>query len=255
MLAVERALRGYQLVIELGQRQPRRQYRVLNVVEPIVAAGDPASLGRPALGPWIWRVDADVDDFRLLDTPFANDTEAFVVPVRIGDQVDRDHDPERAGKFERLEIAAERDPFAMLAQTLFVNRFEANEHVFEAEFFPEAEHLLVAQQYVAAGFEVIFLANAGADDRLAEFHAVPLLYEGDVVDDEDTGLADRPHVLDDALRAHHAIAATVEGPGAAEGAVPRTASREFDGGAGIEGTEKIFAAMAQKIACRHQIVE
>src|SRR5262249_61826495 len=149
MLAVERALRGYQLVIELGQRQPRRQYRVLNVVEPIVAAGDPASLSRPALGPWIWRVDADVDDFRLLDTPFANDAEAFVVPVRIGDQVDRDHDPERAGEFERLEIPAQRNPLAMLAQTFFVDRLEADEHVFKPELSPEAKHLLLPHQHVA----------------------------------------------------------------------------------------------------------
>ena len=99
------------------------------------------------------------------------------------------------------------------------------------------------------------LADAGADDRLADLHPVPLLHEGDVVDDENTRLADRPEILDDALRADHAIAAAVEGPGAAEGAVPRAAAREFDRGAGIERAEKIFPAMAQQIACRHQIVE
>src|SRR5262249_55468947 len=164
---------------------------------------------------------------------------------RIGDQVDRDHDPERAGEFEGLEIAAQRDPFAMLAQTLFVNRLEADEHVFEAEFPPETEHLLVAQQHVAAGFEVILLADAGADDRFAEFHAVPFLDEGDVVDDEDARLADRPQVLDDTLRTDHAIAAAVKSPSAAEGAVPRAAARELDRGTRIERAEKIFAAMAQ----------
>src|SRR6516162_3236507 len=217
---------------------------MLNVVEPIVAAGDQASFIRPSFGPRIGGVDADVDHFGLLDTPFANDAEALTVPVRIGDQVDRYHDPERAGEFERLEIAAERDPFAVPAQAFFVERLEADEHVFETELSPEAEHLLVAQQHVAAGLEVILLADAGPDDRLADRHPVALLHECDVVDDEHTRLADRPEVLDDALRADRAIAAPVKGPGAAEGAVPGAAPRELDRGAGVERAEEIFPAMA-----------
>ena len=62
--------------------------------------------------------------------------------------------------------------------------------VLQPEGFPETEHLLVAQQHVAAGFEVIALFDAGAGDRLAEFHRVALMDKGDVVDDEDPGLAD-----------------------------------------------------------------
>src|SRR6516164_362762 len=143
----------------------------------------------------------------------------------------------------------------MLAQTLFVDRLEADEHVFEAELSPEAEHLLVAQQHVAAGLEVVLLADAGADDRLSDLHPMPFLYKGDVVDDEDTRLADRPEILDDAVRTDDAIAAAVEGPSAAKGAVPWAASREFDRGAGIERAQEIFPAMAQQVACRHQIVE
>src|SRR6516162_5463249 len=207
---------------------------MLNVVEPIVAAGDQASFIRPSFDPRIGGVDADVDHFGLLDTPFANDAEALTVPVRIGDQVDRYHDPERAGEFERLE---------------------ADEHVFETELSPEAEHLLVAQQHVAAGLEVILLADAGPDDRLADRHPVALLHECDVVDDEHTRLADRPQVLDDALRADRAIAAAVERPGAAKGAVPWAAPRELDRGARIERAEKISSAMAQEVARRHQIIE
>src|SRR6516225_2828771 len=144
MLAVEGALGGHQLSVELGERQPRGQNRVLDVVEPIISAGDLASRGCPAFGPGIWRVDADVDDFGQLDTPFTNDPEALMVPVRVRDQVDGDHDPERAGEFERLEIAAERDPFAMLAQSFFIDRLEADEHVLEPELSPQTEHLLVA---------------------------------------------------------------------------------------------------------------
>ena len=52
-----------------------------------------------------------------------------------------------------------------------------------------------------------------------------------------------------------AIAAAIEGPGAAEGAIPRAAARELDRGAGIEHADKILAAVAQQVARRHQIVE
>src|SRR4029077_19791296 len=180
-----------------------------------------APLGRPAFGAGIGRVDADVDDLGQIQTPFADDAEALVVPVRIGNQVDRNHDPERAGEFERLEIAAKRDPFAVLAQPLLVDRLEADEHVFEAELSPETEHLLVAQQYVAARFEVILLADAGADDRFGDLHSVSLLHKSNVVDDKHTGFADRAQVLDHALRTDYPVAAAVKGPGTAEGAVPR----------------------------------
>src|ERR1700736_5930611 len=51
------------------------------------------------------------------------------------------------------------------------------------------------------------------------------------------------------------IASAVKGPGAAEGAIPRTAARKLDGGAGIQRPEKIFPTMAQQIARRHQIIQ
>src|SRR5207244_5180185 len=121
--------------------------------------GDPVAFGDPAFSPGIGCVDADVHDFGEVDAPFADDPEALVVPVRIGDQIDCDHDPERAGIFERLEIATERDPLAMLAQSLFVDRLEADEHVFEPELSPESKYVLVAQQHVAAGLETIFLTD------------------------------------------------------------------------------------------------
>src|SRR5271169_1907995 len=94
-----------------------------------------------------------------------------------------------------------------------------------------------------------------ADDRLADFHAVPLLHEGDVVDDKDLRFADRSEILDDPIRADQPIAAAVKGPCAAKGAVPRTASRELDRGTRIERAEKIFASMAEQVARRQQIIE
>ena len=46
------------------------------------------------------------------------------------------------------------------------------------------------------------------------------------------------------------VAAAVEGPGAAERAVPRAAARELDRGAGVEYADEILAAMAQEVARR-----
>src|SRR5262249_12805526 len=86
-------------------------------------------------------------------------------------------------------------------------------------------------------------------------HAMLLADEGDIIDDEDAGLADGGEIGDDLLRAAQAIGAAIEGPGAAEGAVPGTAARELDRGTGIERAEEIFAAMAQQVACRAQRVE
>src|SRR5271169_2633722 len=99
------------------------------------------------------------------------------------------------------------------------------------------------------------LTDAGADDRLADLHSVPLLHKGYVVDDEHSRFADRSEILDDPIRADQPIAAAVEGPCAAESAVPRTASRELDRGTRIERAEKIFAAMAKQVARRQQIIE
>ena len=63
MLAVEDLLGGYQFFVELGARQLGRQNRMLNVVEPVIAARDASAVAEPALGPRIGRVNADVDDF------------------------------------------------------------------------------------------------------------------------------------------------------------------------------------------------
>ena len=138
----------------------------------------------------------------------------------------------------------------ILAQALLVDRLEAEEHVFEAERLPELEHLLVAQQHVAARLEVVFLADAFPGDRLADGEAVLGLDEGDVVDDEDARLPDRRQLLDHALGADQPVAAAVERPGAAERAIPRTAARELDRGGRIEDADEILAPMTQQVARR-----
>ena len=106
MLGVEHALGVQQLPIETRQRQLRRQHGVLDVEQAVVAGREPALLGEPALRAGIRRVDADVHDLRHFEAPFADGGEALLVPVGIGDEVDRHLDAERAGEFERLEIAA-----------------------------------------------------------------------------------------------------------------------------------------------------
>ena len=70
VLAIKHTLRIEQLTIENRQRQPGRQHCVLNVEQPIVARVQTTLIGDPAFGSWIGSVDADVYDFRDLETPF-----------------------------------------------------------------------------------------------------------------------------------------------------------------------------------------
>ena len=164
-------------------------------------------------------------------------------------------DAERAGEFERFEIAPERHALAIFLQSLVVDRFEPEKHVGDAELLPEAEHVLVAQQHVAAGFEIIFFLDPGARHRLAKLEPVALVNEGDVIDDKDARLADRAQILDDPLRADETIGAAVKRPGAAERTIPRTAARKLDRCARVEHAEKIFSPMPQQVARRQQRVE
>src|SRR5215472_8007229 len=255
MLAVKGLLGSHQLIVKLGERQPCRQNRMLNVVKPVVAADDASALADPAFRPGIGCVDTDVDDFGQLQPPFADDAEPLAVPFGIGDQIYQDIDPERAREFQCLEIATERDPLAEFLQSLLIDRFDPEKHVFEPELLPEAKDFLMAQQHIAAGFEVIPFLDAGTGDGLADLHPVPLLQKSDIVDDKDTRLPDRPQILDRLFRRDQPIAPAIKGPGAAKRAIPRTAARKLDRGTGVEGPEKIFPAMAQQIACRCQIIE
>src|SRR5436305_2082550 len=107
---------------------------------------------------------------RPMDLEGAPHPKALAVPVRVGDQVDRDVDAERASEFERLEIEPERHALAVFLQPVFVDGFEPEEYVGHPESLPEPEYLLIAQQNVAAGFQVIALLYAGPGDCLAKRH-------------------------------------------------------------------------------------
>ncbi len=88
---------------------------------------------------------------------------------------------ERAGELKGLEIAPERNAFAVLAQTFLVDCLDAEEHEFDAELFPEREHLFVPQQHVAACLQIVLLADALTRDRFADGKAVPVVDEGNIV--------------------------------------------------------------------------
>src|SRR5262249_57199438 len=205
--------------------------------------------------PGIRGVHRDVHHLGDLAAPLAHDAEALAVPARIGNDVDGDVDVDRARELEGLEVLGEAHPLAELAEALLVDRLDAEEHDLEAELGPELEDLLVAKEDVAAGLDVVALLDAPARDRLADRHAVLGLDEGDVVEDEEPGLADAGDLLHRALRRLHAIAPAVEGPGAAERAVPGTAPAELDGRARVELADEVLAAMAQEVARRQHGIE
>src|SRR5262249_30688721 len=89
----------------------------------------------------------------------------------------------------------------------------------------------------------------------ADRHAVLALDEGDVIEDEEPGLADAGDLLDGPLRRLHAVAAAVEGPRAAERAVPGTAPAELDGRARVELADEVLPPVAEQLARRQEVVE
>src|SRR5262249_16063666 len=173
-----------------------------------------------------------------------------LVPVRLCDNVDRHADLKRASELQRLEIASKRNAFAKLSQAFLVDCFDAEKNLSEAELLPEFKHLLVAEQDVAACFQIESLADSLSRDRLTDLKAMPFLNECDIINDENARLCDRSQVLDDAFRVEQPVAAAIEGPGAAERAVPRATARELDSRARVERADEIFAAVAQAVACR-----
>src|SRR5206468_6179074 len=133
---------------------------------------DTARLCVPCLRARVGRVDRDVHDLGDLQAPLADHFESLAVPVGIGDQVDRDHDAERARELEGFERAAEGDPLAILAQPLLVDGFEPQEHVAQPQAGPELEDIPIAQQHVASGLQIVLLADSAARDGLADLEAV-----------------------------------------------------------------------------------
>ena len=96
---------------------------------------------------------------------------------------------------------------------------------------------------------------ATSSDRLANLHAVFGMHKGHIIDDEYAGFANLSQLRGHNLGTDAAIGAAIKRPSAAESAVPRTATREFDRCAGIECADEIFAPMPQQIAGRTDFVE
>jgi len=70
-LAAQQQLRAHEFRIELGQWEPGRHHRVLDVVKAIVEAREAAGLALPAFRAGIRRVHTDIDDLRNLEAPLA----------------------------------------------------------------------------------------------------------------------------------------------------------------------------------------
>src|SRR5207249_8136369 len=115
----------------------------------------------------------------------------------------------------------------------------------QAEPLPVLEDLVVAQQHVAARLQVVLLAHAALLQLAADREAVLGVDEGHVVHDEDVGLGDAREVLGGGLRRGSAVRAAVEGPRAAERAVPGAAARQLGGGARIEDADEVLVAAAR----------
>src|SRR5262252_81604 len=75
------------------------------------------------------------------------------------------------------------------------------------------------------------------------------------VDNEHVGFLDLRQVVHDGFRGALAIAPTIEGPGAAEGAVPRTAAGKFNRRTWVQHANKILVAFASEITGREVLVE
>src|SRR5262249_8813938 len=148
---------------------------------------------------------------------------------------------------DRLEVLAGGRALAMELEPLLVERLDAQEHVVEAEPLPVREDLLVLDQHVAAGLQEVLLLDPPALDLPAHREAVLGMDEGHVVYQEHVGLADARQVLGRRLRRGLPIAAAVEGPRAAERAIPGTAARELGRGARVEDADEVLVAPSAEV--------
>src|SRR5262249_37783132 len=157
---------------------------------------------------------------------------------------------QRASELQRFEIFVERHALSIAFETFLIYRLEPEEHGVQTEPFPKFEHLLIAQQHIAARFEVITFPDAAARNRFSYLHTVLGLDERYVIHDENAGLADLRQLFDSALWCFYAVVASVERPRAAKYAVPRATSAEFDGSGRIELADEIFPAMSRQMSSR-----
>ena len=144
----------------------------------------------PGFRAGIWSVDADIDDLGNFQTPVAHNLEAFAVPRGISNEVNCDIYVERASELQCFEIFGKCDALSVTFQSLLVDRFKTKEHGIQAKPLPEPEDFLVAQENIAARFEVITLLDSTAGNRFSKPHTMLGLNERYVVHDKNSGLAD-----------------------------------------------------------------
>src|SRR5437762_1210652 len=251
----EHALAFHKFLVKFRERQLGRQHRVLDVEQPVVAGRKTTRFGMPGFRAGIRRINADINDLGNFQAPVAHDLEAFAVPRGIGNDVDCNIYVERAGILECFKIFGECDALSVTLQPLLVDCFKTEEHGIQAESLPKFEDLLVAQEHIAARFEIVTFPDSAAGDRFAKLHTVLGLNEGYVVHDKNSRLADLCQFFDRALWCLHAVVATVERPRTAEDTVPWTAPAKLDGSSRIELAYKIFPAMSNDIARRQEIIQ
>ena len=184
MLLIENLLSAHELFVEAIERQPGGKDGVLHVKETVIARREVARFGDPSFRARIRGVDGDMHDFGDRQRPFADGFKVALVPIRVGDDIHGGMDIQRAGAFERFDIFFHRDALAVALQTFVVDRFDPEEHIFQAEAFPEFEHFLVSDENIAARLEVILFLDVALLDFAGKSETMVGLNERNIVNDE-----------------------------------------------------------------------
>src|SRR5262245_9528781 len=117
------------------------------------------------------------------------------------------------------------------------------------------EHLLVAQEHVTTGFEIVLLVHTAALNLARQREASLWIDESHIVNDEHIGLTGLLQVYHRPFRIDLTIATSIKSPGAAEGTIPRAPTGKLDRGARIERADEILATPRQQIASGSNIVQ
>src|SRR5215469_193167 len=132
----------------------------------------------------------------------------------------------------------------MFLQPFFVDRFDAQEHVFQAQGLPEGENVLVPEEGVATRLQIVSFLETLPGDGVADLKSVLGLNEGHIVYNKDPGLVDLFEILHDLLWTDRPVPPAIKCPGAAERTIPRTAPGELDGRTGVQNSDKVLAPVA-----------
>src|SRR5207237_439968 len=190
VLAVQHGLGLHQLLVEALQRQAGGEDRVLHVEEAVVERGEAPRLGVPDVRARVRGRYRQVHDLWHRHRAIAHDGELPLVPARVGDDVDRDGETDLPRHFESAKVLVGRDALAVELEAFLVQRLEAEEHVVQPQAAPVLEDLAVPEQDVAAGLEVVLLADPKPFQLMADGEPMLRMNERDIVHQEDVGLGD-----------------------------------------------------------------